>query len=440
MYERVILTLTAWTCLFAGYVPSFFAALYHQFGESSVEALIASCFAAGLMVTPVLIAALLLDIKIVRCLAYICFTYGLYKLIRVNVVIEPLNFHSKFFLILSFLFISVPVCYLSRFSWLRVSCFLCGGLAFFVLSTPIIALIQKSNDSIKSLSVENIIGSSNIPTLVLILDEMSVEAAVKLKSVLINDGHIIHFKTIQKAGENTVNAIPSMLVANRHDHISECGTTQLCGKVPFDMSSLKSSRADVDIVGFYHPYCSINGLRSCYMATINGLDDHADIFNLMLERLPIFGQFVNTDKKAKLTDSKFRYFRDSIVEHSLKAPFWSDGGVLFIHQILPHPSGSGLYESLEKEYGKNMDEASNFVSKLNELLRLNFGKNYALLITTDHSLRLRMWCSNPAYSGQGCSLDNVSEELKIPFLAFVPNAVEVRIPESSVGLFFHVKR
>ena len=316
-------------------------------------------------------------------------------------------------------------------------------LIAWAVSTPVISLFQTDTTITPTLSVERILKHPPKAVVVIILDELSPEMAPIFMPGLDNAKHLIHVGTTLKAGKNTINAIPSMLKDKRHDDVVVCGYTMLCGENPFDMSQLKVNNTSTDIVGFYHPYCAIQGLRSCWKADNNPKKYPTpsitlNYLRLLISSLPIINTFfkINPNEESHNTNnSEYIYIRNSVTQHALTAPIWTEGGLLYIHQFLPHPVGNGTKRRLKEEYEGNLHKAAEFVSTLKHRLQNHFGADYALIITTDHPLRTKKWCSDSIFAEADCERENHAETGTIPFIVSAPKLLQVKIPSSNVGVF-----
>jgi hypothetical protein len=140
--------------------------------------------------------------------------------------------------------------------------------------------------------------------------------------------------------------------------------------------------------------------------------------------------------KEPVAKSNEESIRDAVAQYAFSAPFWSDGGgILYVHQLLPHPDGASTVLSLHNEYQLKMTQAVQFVSLIRNKLQKKFGNEYLLIVTTDHPLRTSMWCRKPAYDSVNCSKENFPETNNVPFMVLAPENVPVTIPATNVGVF-----
>jgi hypothetical protein len=122
-----------------------------------------------------------------------------------------------------------------------------------------------------------------------------------------------------------------------------------------------------------------------------------------------------------------------ITEAAFQMPFWNRGGVLYVHQLAPHPKMvTGL--PLNVEYRENVSSAAKFVQEIDVRLRERFGEDYILIVTSDHPLRTQSrWCQG-MYSSDDCLAKNPPEGELVPFLVKAPQGTRVSMPKSNIGV------
>jgi hypothetical protein len=272
--------------------------------------------------------------------------------------------------------------------------------------------------------------------LVVILDETSPEYASGFVQDLTQAHLHVASADVAAAGNNTLNAIPSMLSGTRHDDVAPCTATALCGAQNFQFAALNASWKKTDIVGFYHPYCAIGGLRSCHRQENGSTDSSSVNFGLYMLWCGQFnrgGLLPFCDRGAPYAAAAARTKKSMIarIDHS---PFWRDGGLMVVHYPLPHPSMIRSAVPLRAEYESNIAEARFMVSRLTERLTSSFASDFTLVITSDHALRTAMWCASPEYAKAGCADGLPPDHGLVPFIVASPKPISVAIPTSNVGL------
>jgi hypothetical protein len=433
--EKFLLPLASFLGLAAIQSYSVYAAGYHKF-PTVLEVVAISNFIVALVLTlPTLVTVIFFNVKIARFLSGITIIYVIYKLLVSHFFVGDFAILAKAGWVFGGILILLYALWrLSDEGWQRGARIISVAMIGWIASPLLIASIQSEKVVQPTLSVAKIMDNPPKAVVVLVLDEMSTNVAPMLYPVLNASGQQMHLGISKSAGKNTIYAIPSMLTPQRHDDVTACGATRLCGEVFFDMSQLRAAQPNTDVVGFYHPYCSIKGLRSCREAVPLPISPGRILGNLLsrvrfavLSILPMQDDFV-----AKKT---FERIRKSIAHEALNAPFWTrGGGLLYVHQFLPHPDGVGAELSLRAEYQEKIEDTVEFVNAINTKLKDNFGTQYALIVTTDHALRTNMWCNTVAFRKSGCLGDNPMDTDSIPFIVLTPKNTFVRIPSTNVGL------
>jgi hypothetical protein len=319
--------------------------------------------------------------------------------------------------------------------WKNISKFIIGSACVFALSPLVISLVLRS-DAGQSGETEVARFPKTNNLLVLILDETSPEYAKGMIRGLTDAQLFIKSTEVAAAGKSTINSIPSMFSTSRHDDVTSCNSTALCGPRNFDFASLTANRDTTDIVGFWHPYCAIKGLRSCVRE--EGIFAESSSVNFGLYVLWC-GQF---DRRGMFAFCEKGIPHAAVVEHTRKvmsqkihaAPFWQEGGRLFVHFPLPHPSMTYDFASLKVEYEHNVGQAEQLVSELTARMMSRFGKDFTLVITSDHALRTMMWCASPQYSRPGCVEGLPPDRGRVPYIIASPKPIDVAISVSNVGL------
>lgn len=99
---------------------------------------------------------------------------------------------------------------------------------------------------------------------ILLMDELNASAAPLLADTLAGAGLRTQSQAVTPAGPHTAQAIPGMFVGHEVRDARACGPGTMCSMDgAIDFSKIRVTRPDVDFVGFFHPYCAIQGLRYC---------------------------------------------------------------------------------------------------------------------------------------------------------------------------------
>lgn len=250
-------------------------------------------------------------------------------------------------------------------------------------------------------------------TIVLLLDEFSANAAEPVVDQLKGAGLRVTSVSINPAGKNTINVIPAIWTRSNFDQSTACGPTQLCSAVDvLDFSKVHASSDNIDIVGFYHRYCSIQGLRSCAFAP---LPKNSAITELVCS-FPGASHFKFMGCLNVSARTSFISLRQNILSNTLKAPFWQKGGVLFVHFLAPHPLMGTPLSSLDKEYHDNIFYSSEAVKLLTERAKSAFKDNFKIIVFSDHPLRKEFWCTDKKYQEFGCNPTQLEAENQVPLI------------------------
>jgi hypothetical protein len=273
---------------------------------------------------------------------------------------------------------------------------------------------------------------------VIVLDEFSPEYSGAIIEPLQRLGLSVSYGEAEKAGKNTINAIPAMMTGSDFESVSPCSSSSLCGSNYIDFTSIRAGSDTVDVVGFWHPYCAISNLRSCYRVETSYFAadlDLAEIASFLAGELPVIGRFAwARDSRADKDEQTYQITRQMIRSSALSAPFWDEGGVLFIHYLGPHPTGGGHERSLETHYESNLSDAAALTSELAQKLVSRFGESFNLVVTSDHPLRSSMWCDRPQYRNPSCMDDIPNEGLYVPYITAGLGPKERNVPSKLTGL------
>jgi hypothetical protein len=368
------------------------------------------------------------------------FFYNVYSLARPHIVSQPLPWWAKlavggvFATLFLLLFLRV-----GAEGWRKVAKSIIVASAVFVLSPMLIAWSHSSPGQGKLFGIAHAAGVNNY--LVLVLDETSPEYTAGMVREL--EGAQLHVKSaeVAEAGAATLNAIPSMLSTSRHDDVAPCTPTALCGAQGFDFAALTAD-GKADVVGFWHPYCAIRGLRSCAREEHVFTDSSSVDFGLYTLWCGQFNRgailaFCNKTFPRSAATARTRRDMAAQVE---RAPFWREGGLLYVHFPLPHPSMSGDFPSLRSEYEANVGAAERMVAQLAARLRASFGDDFALVITADHPLRIALWCAAPAYAKPGCAAGLPADRGRVQYIVASPKPVTAVIGATNVGMLAPSRR
>lgn len=322
-----------------------------------------------------------------------------------------------------------------------------GGIVIFQMTdfiqTPVFTAARSQvvfdTQKLKTFDIEG--KGENI--LFLILDELSPEYTEKLLAEIDNKkSPPYQVKTISAPTGMTTDAIPTLLTGEIHQGLRICGFTTLCSEnQKIDFSKLTAKNFNTDVVGMHHAYCAIQNLRSCFTNSSFHRSTGIDLYCLHQE---IFTRFTpqrfNALWKPCLIPENFAAQNISQALQVAKLmPFWAVGGELFIHLPIPHPINAGndkyrIKPSLVKHYEGNVIIAGKIVNDLLIQLTQKFKDNFILVVTSDHPLRMGMWCGWHFK----CEPELKVRQQVVPFIIFSPRLnIATNIPDTQLEIFEH---
>ena len=194
------------------------------------------------------------------------------------------------------------------------------------------------------------------------------------------------------------------------------------------------SRRDVDMIGVFHPYCAIEGLRHCVIPQ-SGHD--APVLTSFLCEFPL--QFMlGAQLGCNRGDITLRGVESSLAATRalFEAPFWKQGGLLYAHLLTPHPPSVSQELRLADAYAANLERARELVLRVVDSLdSAPFRDDYTLVVTSDHHLRSEFWCKAEPYSTHGCELPEAMRTVEVPFIIATRGAaVKHAVPRSNTDL------
>ena len=288
----------------------------------------------------------------------------------------------------------------------------------FVGSQPILTRILANDiDWPESRGLSIVEPSHHTATIFLLLDELNAGSAEPLVKVLRDHGLKVRSKAITPVGDGTAKVIPAMFTGRSFDQARPCGITAICsGKNVLDFSRVFASRADIDVIGFFHPYCAIQGLRWCHHVGVS-----ISFFEMARWRCAAWRRFgMPIVSPAEICDELHgrdtNAIADELIQALWRAPVWRRGGFLYAHLPLPHPPGTSS-SSLQREYRENLDRAGELLRQMLVRARQGGLEDLRVVIFSDHPLRQAMWCKSYfPYARKGCVIDSSLEDTMVPLI------------------------
>ena len=272
--------------------------------------------------------------------------------------------------------------------------------------------------------------------LILLFDELNDTAVGGIQAALTAQGlHVAH-RPLEPVGDGTAKVVPAMWLRRPFKDPKPCSDSAICsGRDILDFSKVLGSRQDIDVVGFYHPYCAMQGLRWCRRESPLGVFDSSDRWVCAVRRRMGLTMPERCHREQHLSWT-------TLVERTEQsywlAPFWKQGGMLFAHLPFPHPPASDSRQTFVEQYAAGTTKAARLASASVERLRSAGIKDIAVIVTSDHPLRVDGWCSNGTYSARRCQGSERLKDTKVPLLVAADGALPELAPFNSNQQVFDV--
>jgi len=322
-------------------------------------------------------------------------------------------------------------------SFRRVAAVAC---LLFVTSQPAVAYLRAPVLSWPERRQHIDVPSRNEVTVFLLLDELNAKSSGPILQALKDEGWVMQVKPLSAIDDSTSQVVPAMFTQRRFANAKPCGLNTICsqGNV-LDFSKIVASRPDVDVVGFYHPYCAIQGLRSCaHLAPASPTFDVKRWWCAALRRSGWLSSMTggHTERDCSALNGVVWDGLAVQVEQALwQAPVWERGGFLFAHVPLPHPPGEKPGGSLVEHYRTNVERAALLVGRIAQRIHQVPGRRARIVIFSDHPLREGLWCGSTQYQHNGCPLAPEWKDDRVPLIvAGEPSPVLSQI-ESNKDVF-----
>lgn len=260
-------------------------------------------------------------------------------------------------------------------------------------------------------------------TVVLLFDEMNAQSSLGLQKVLVERGLNVSFKPVDPAHFSTTQVVPAVFTGRDFTGARACGLSVVCAEESvLDFSQVTVQRNDVDVVGFHHPYCAVQGLRSCRRFTTDTTIWEAARWGCAVQR--IFGIYAGweTEFCQERAGTVWTNLQEQVSAGVLITPTLKDGGILYAHLPVPHPPAKGG-GSLAAQYTQNVWRVEEVLSRLLDRMA-EHGVEPRILIFSDHPLRQSMWCSREAAPfDTPCVVDPSLIDTKVPLIVAARTAL-----------------
>lgn len=230
-------------------------------------------------------------------------------------------------------------------------------------------------------------------TIAILFDELNAKNSAGLRATLEHHGLTVSWKPLTPMGKSTAEVVPSMFTGEFFPDAKACGFTQICSHSnALDFSKISVNRPDVDVVGFYHPYCAIKGLRWCRrISTETSVLQRGRLHCFFQKHFGLDLGF-NARECQVVRTTPWATMRAKTISAMMDAPTLREGGVLFAHLPIPHPPANGL-GTLSEQYHENLLASEILLDTILHRLQSN-RLSVTTLIFSDHPLRQStIWCA-----------------------------------------------
>jgi hypothetical protein len=300
--------------------------------------------------------------------------------------------------------------------WHRLRQAITAAILIFAGSGPLLALALAH--SVPWLKTPPSNRADREATVFILLDELNWKAAAPIIAAVHDAGFDVRARPLTAIGDATARVIPEMITREHFSKAAACLPTAICSEGRILDFSRVGVGPGVDVVGFYHPYCSIPGLRSCLVTRpASPAFDMRRWRCALARRLPGSSDGEFLDRCAGLAETVARDHLQALVAAVDQAPVWAKGGVLYAHLPLPHPPGIVGHGSLPEQYRGNVAMAAQVVERIARRLISGGFTRTRLIIFSDHPLRPAVWCRLPSYEHNGCPLPASEMDDHVPLIA-----------------------
>lgn len=260
----------------------------------------------------------------------------------------------------------------------------------------------------------------------ILLDELGAAAAAPILKSMEQASLRVSYKSIETVGDMTAKVVPEMFVGRRFDSAKPCSPTAVCDRGhSIDFARIRAAYDNIDVVGFYHPYCAMQGLRFCRRESPPNDVLKFDRWRCAVGRSLGSLAGKESDQCAALPLARWRALADKITLAIHEAPLWSRGGMLFAHVPLPHPPGVTPHGSLDLHYRENLERANRLVADIATRAHAAFGERFSLVIFSDHPLRYAKACRSTIYARTPCALQAEYKDTQVPLIVGSQRAVNL---------------
>lgn len=253
-------------------------------------------------------------------------------------------------------------------------------------------------------------------TVVVLFDEMNANATLGLQNILRKRGLTVSYKPVTPVHGSTAEVVSALFSEKNFKGARACGISTVCtDNAALSFDKIRVLRPDVDVVGFHHAYCNIEGLRSCIRLTTQTSLLNSYRWLCRVNRFLPSVRLVSYQDCQATSSQTWVDLQERSVEALMASPTLMVGGVLYAHLPLPHPPAFGG-GSLSDQYLRNVQKTEQLLIRILDRLEAN-QLEPRIMIFADHPLRQSMWCANEStHFDRPCTINSQLLDEHVPLI------------------------
>ena len=308
--------------------------------------------------------------------------------------------------------------------WQRLRNLVTVACVIFVLAQPVLVLFFAPHIQWPVLHPEatHAEAAPHHATLFVLLDELNANASEGIADELRAAGLSVVSKAIDPVDEATAKVIPAMWTRQDFGAAKACSLTAICSRSNMlDFARVRASMPDVDVIGMFHPYCAMQGLRWC--ESVGRSQPFFDWTRWNCGARLRLG-FAVPQSCLQPQGAGWARFVEEMEAAMWRAPFWERGGFMFAHLPYPHPPGQHAGGSLSEHYAANLLTARATVARMMKKIQSQNFSTVEVVVFSDHPLREAYWCTTATYKGDRCAGVEKLHDTKVPLIVGVKGMTE----------------
>jgi hypothetical protein len=289
-------------------------------------------------------------------------------------------------------------------------------IPWLVIVTPLVVAQWMAPRSLTWLDQPPKSASRTTATVVVLFDEMNANATLGLQEILRERGLTVSYKAVMQVHGSTTEVVPAFFSEGDFRGARACGIRTVCtDNAALSFDKIRVLRPDVDVVGFHHAYCDIEGLRSCIRLTTQTSLLNSYRWLCRVNRLIQSERLISYQDCQAASHQTWNDLQERSIEALMASNTLKTGGVLFAHLPLPHPPASGS-GSLSDQYLRNVQKTEQLLIRILDRLEAN-QLEPRIMIFSDHTFRQSMWCANEsAQFDRPCTINSQLLDEHVPLI------------------------